>query len=478
MDKLNHPSIAGTMPRRVTRERFGIHMMSGRMKRQVSYVAMTLYWVVLVAVATSAIGCGLTANHPASARSHECSSSDQVYAGDKLLEQSKAPTHFRVMSSRYVEIVQAARGSNCTHSAAVAFNGHNYLQAGMSDDPGIAELIPMIATWTETSLAGAFDFTELSVICLGILIGYAAFWRLFPDRQARWLGIVIFLCLGLVEARVADVYIYQASPLIAGIPWVLHFALSRRLFALDLSAAMLAFCCSWCSLVRIGTTTICMAFLVTLFICYHPSAKTFWRLLLVCLACVPALTLEHNLINHRNEILAGYGDNAGSVDTHPVWHSIYVGLGFVPNSEVSKFSDSVAMDKARSLDPTVAYTSARYESILRSEVLRIAKEKPSVLVENLAAKAVTVGVLAMVLLFPSRRSLFRAGHVLWLDAAFAAAIVVSSMNAVLVAPKPAYLLTFFCLTLLYSSIVFCSSRTARSRSRLSSIQRDISPAEG
>jgi hypothetical protein len=427
-------------------------MISGCMKRQAA--AMTLCWVVLAAVATSAAGCGLTANRPASAPSHECSSSDQVYEGDKLLEQRNAPTRFRLMSSRYVEIVQAARGRNCTHTAAVAFNGHTYLQAGMSDDPGISELIPIIATWTETSLAGAFDFTELSVICLGVLIGYAAFWQLFADQRARWQGIAIFLCLGLVEARVADVYVYQSSPLIAGIPWVLHFALSRRPLALNLSAAMLAFCCSWCSLVRIGTTTVCMAFLVTLFICYRPSARTFWPLLVVCLACVPVLTFQHNLINHRNQILAGYGDTAGSVDSHPVWHAIYVGLGFVPNSEVSKFSDTVAMNKARSIDPTVRYTSARYESILRSEVLRIAREKPSVLVENLAAKAATVGVLALVLLFPSRRFLFRQGQVLWLDAAFAGAIAVSSMNAILVAPKAAYLLTFFCLTFLYSSIVF------------------------
>jgi hypothetical protein len=433
----------------------------------VSYAAMTLSWGVLLLLTASATGGGLTLGHSTMARSDECSYSDQVYEGDKLLEQGKAPTRFRLMTSRYVEIVQAARGRGCTHFAAVAFNGHTYIQAGMSDDPGIAELIPTVAAWTETSLARAFDIAELSVICLGILIGYAGFWQLFPCQRVRWLGVAIFLCLGLVQAKVADVYVYQTSPLIAGIPWVLYFALSRRSFSLNLSAAMLTFCCSWCSLVRIGTTTICMTFLITLFICYHPSAKLFERFLIVCLACVPALTFEHNLIVQRNEILDRFGQTASAVDVHPVWHSIYVGLGFVPNSEVSRFSDSVAMDKARSIDPTVVYTSSRYESILKSEVLRMAKHKPWVLVENLAVKAAIVAVLGLVLLFPSRRFLF-GKDALWLDAAFVAAIVVSSMNAVLVAPKPAYLLTFLCLTFLYSSIVLCRGLTEKVRAPLKS----------
>ena len=60
------------------------------------------------------------------------------------------------MTSRYVEIVQAARGYNCSGTSAVAFNGHNYIQAGISDDPGIAELIPTISSLTRMSLADSF----------------------------------------------------------------------------------------------------------------------------------------------------------------------------------------------------------------------------------------------------------------------------------------------------------------------------------
>ena len=392
---------------------------------------------------------------------HACPYSEQVYHSDEALMRQKAPTYFRLMTSRYVEIVQAARGYDCSRNAAIAFNGHHYFQAGMSDDPGIAELIPAFSSLAGMSLAGAFDLLTFAVIALGLLIGYTGFRRLYPERSLRLVGAAVFLCLGLAQALVADVYIYQISPLIAGIPWILHFALSRKSVALNLSAALLAFCCSWCSLVRIGTTAICIAFLAVLFIARCRVHKVFLPLLLIVLACVPSILFERNLIARRDRFLNGIGQTATAVNNHPVWHSIYVGLGFVPNSEVTKFSDTVAMDKVRSVDPTVSYTSERYEIILRREVFEIAVHKPFLLIENLAAKGAIVAILAFIVLFPARRAIFVEKETRWLDAAFVAAITMSAANIVLVAPKPPYLLTFICLTFLYSSVKVCGLRSAR-----------------
>jgi hypothetical protein len=387
-----------------------------------------------------------------------CRYSDQLYDSDDSLMRQKAPTHFRLMTSRYVQIVEAARGRACTGTATVAFNGHNYTQAGKSDDPGIAQLIPNISSFLGMSLGRTFDLSEFGVISLGLLIGYAGFWRLCPDRQLRWAGAAVFLCLGLVEAKVADVYIFQTSPLIAGIPWVLHFALRRRLFALYLSAALLTFCCAWCSLVRIGTTPICMVFLITLFVGRCRVQQMFLPLLLVLLACLPSMLVERHLIARRDALLASLGATATAVNEHLIWHAIYTGLAFVPNSEVLAFSDSVAMEKVRSIDPTVPYTSPEYEAILRREVLRLARQKPVLLVENLAAKTGIVLLCAWILLFPARRLLFAEREVLWLDAAFVLAIGLSAMNVILVAPKVPYMLTFCCLTFLYSSVKLCRGR--------------------
>jgi hypothetical protein len=457
MSKLNKRSTAGLPRTHLWGERFHVIKRAGRSMRETAHTAANLAIPLLIVIGL-ATASGLAENRPPAPEVYACHYSSQVYDSDASLMRQQSPTRFRLMTSRYVQIVQAGRGRHCTGTATVAFNGHNYIQAGMSDDPGIAQLIPNISSLTGMSLADAFDLSVFALIAGGILIGYAGFWQAYPDHRVRWAGSAVFLCLGLAEARVADVYIFQISPLIAGIPWILHFALSRRSFALNLSAFLLAFCCSWCSLVRIGTTSICLVFLITLFTGLRRVHNMFLPLLLILVACVPCMLIERHLIARRDTLLASLGETATAVNTHPIWHAIYTGLGFVPNSEVRDFNDTNALEKARSIDPTVPYTSPKYEAILRRELLRLAEHQPMLLIENLAAKAGIVILSAAILLFPARRLLFAERETLWLDAAFVLAIGLSAMNAILVVPKVPYMLTFLCLTFLYSSTRLCRGR--------------------
>ncbi len=167
------------------------------------------------------------------------------------------------------------------------------------------------------------------------------------------------------------------------------------------------------------------------------------------------MIFERYLITRRDATLARFGEDATAVNSHPLWHSMYIGLGFIPNSEVPEYNDAVAIDKVRSIDPTAPYTSVKYELILRREMLNLARHRPLLLIENLAAKTGFVALLALILLFPARRVLFAEKDALWLDAAFVLAIGLSAMSAILVIPRPPYLLTFLCLTLLYSSMKLC-----------------------
>jgi hypothetical protein len=395
-----------------------------------------------------------------------CGYSDQVYYGDSSIMRGNPPTHFRLMTSRYVQMNQAARGYHCTGTVTIGFTGHNYVQGGMTDDPGLSWLIPTISSLSGLSLANTFDLVEFAVIVSGLLIGFGGFWQLHPDWRARWVGAGVFFCLGLAQAKLADVYIFQTAPLIAGIPWVLHFGLGRRPVALNLSAALLAFACSWCSLMRIGTSLICLAFLITLFIARRRVQNVFLSLTLVALACGPAAIFKDYMIARRNAILASLGATAPAVNQHTVWHSIYIGFAFVPNSEVPVYEDSVGMKKVRSIDPEVPNATPRYEAILRGAVFDLAKRRPMLVIGNLVAKVGVLILLAAILLFPSRRFLFADRQVLWMDAGFVAAMGMSAMNAILVIPIFVYLLTFLCLTLLYSCVKLCGGRFMPTEGRL------------
>jgi hypothetical protein len=391
---------------------------------------------------------------------YSCGYSKQVYDDDSSTMARNPPTHFRLMASRYVQMKQAVRGYHCAGTVTIGFTGHNYIQGAMTDDPGMSWLIPTISYWSGLSLARTFDLVELTVVASGLLIGFAGFWQLYPDWRARWLGAGVFLCLGFAQAKLADVYTFQTAPLVAGIPWVVHFGRTRRPLALNLSAAVLAFVCSWCSLVRIGTSLICLAFLITMFIGRRRTQNVFLSVLLVVLACVPAMIFEHFMIARRNIILASLGETAPAVNRHTVWHSIYIGFAFFPNSEVPAYDDTVATNKARSIDPAAPYASEREEAILRDAVFNLARRRPMLVIGNLVAKVGVLFLWAAVILFPSRRFLFAERGIFWLDAAFVAAMGMSAMNAILVIPYASYLLTFLCLTFLYSSVKFCGGRFA------------------
>jgi hypothetical protein len=379
----------------------------------------------------------------------------------------EAPTHFRIMSSRYFTMVSAARGYECAGTAAVGFNGYRYFQTASGDDPGIMEWVPTFSRLTGLSLADAYDLTVILTIAAGLLIGYAAFWKLYPEQQLRWIGVGVFLCLGFAEAKIADEYIFQISPLIAGIPWLLYFALAGRLNALTASATTLAFFCSWCSLVRAGTIPVCMTFLVAMFFLRRRVQKPFVPCLLLILACMPSVIFEHSITVRRDAALARVGQSAKSQNSHLLWHTVYIGLGFIPNSEVSEYRDGVAADKVRSIDPTATYASTRYEAIIKHEVWNVAKRKPLLVAGILLAKAGIVISLALILFFPVRRLMFTEAPLLWFDAAIVLTMGMSSLNAIAAVPRSSYLLTFLCLGFLYSALKLCRARYQSRLSRVS-----------
>jgi hypothetical protein len=422
-------------------------------------VVVAFALVCLAIVGNCSQAHGLAMSHAAMTDPADCQGSSQIHDRDTVLMRTpKAPTHFTLMTSRYVAMARAAKGFQCIGTVAVGFDGYHYFQTARGDDPGLMELIPTLSRLTGLSLANAYDITILLTIAGGVFIGYAAFWKLYPDRLLRWIGAGIFLCLGFAEAKVADEYIFQISPLIAGIPWLLYFALARRPKALTVSAAALAFLCSWCSLLRAGTIPICMTFLIAMFFIRRRIQRPFVPYLLLILACTPSVIFERSLTARRDAALARIGQSATSPNSHLLWHTVYIGLGFIPNSEVSEYRDGVAGDKVRSIDPTATYASTRYEAIIKNEVWGLAKRKPLLVIGIIAAKAGIVTCLFLILLYPVRRLMFAERALLWLDAAIVLTMGMSAVSAIAAVPRTSYLLTFLCLGFLYSAIKLCRAR--------------------
>jgi hypothetical protein len=398
------------------------------------------------------------------AASKACQFSETTFSGDAALMLRQSPTRFRLMASRYVSMIEAQRGYNCTGTATVSFDGHRYTQAGRSDDPGLMELIPAISRFTGLSLINSYDGLILALILSGFSLGYAGFLRLHLDRRARLIGSFVFLCIAIAEARVADEYVFQIAPLVAVIPWLLHLGSRQSKIALPVCASLLALVCSFCAIVRSGSAIICLTFLIALFLARYRIQRPFLPILLVLLSCLPSLFFTRSLIARRNASLHRIGGSALTVDSHPIWHTLYIGLGFIPNSEVPEYLDEVADKRVRSIDPTATYTSARYQAILKHELWDIFRRRPLLVFGIVAAKTGVVIVLALILLFPARHSILTDRSRLWIDIPFLLTIAMSGMNGIVAVPRASYLLTFFCLAFLYTTIKLLESHGASSSS--------------
>jgi len=288
-----------------------------------------------------------------------------------------------------------------------------------TDDPGLYLLIPKVATWFHLSIAHAYDLTIGVLILAATLIGACAI------RKGSLRSAVLFGLAVVLTSHVADVYAFQALPALAGIPWLLRLSDDPK--RLTWLAIVLAVFAGLCGVFRSQAGLPYIAMIAVLVFSRLPKIKA-------AALCVLLAILYLAPVAYARRVYPNF---------HPFWHSVYIGLGWVHNSEVARYRDDVGFAKVQSIDPdavALPCCSPRYEAVLRNEVIRIAEHKPWIIAENLLAKLTFVGVGVGLLLLPVRR---------W-DPAFAVSIALGALPGILVTPNPAYILGALCCACLYA----------------------------
>ncbi|MGO9127635.1 MAG: methyltransferase domain-containing protein [Terriglobales bacterium] len=320
-----------------------------------------------------------------------------------------SPTLFHLMESRYKHLLRGAM-DRC-------------------DDPGLYLLVPKVATWLHLSIAHAYDLTIGVLILAAALIGACAI-------RKGTLGSAVFFCLAVImTTHVADVYAFQALPALAGIPWLLRLRDDpNRLAWFAIAVAAFA---GLCDLFRSHAGLPYLAMIAVLVFSRMPKIKA-------AALCVLLAVLYLAPVAYMRRLYPNF---------HPFWHSVYIGLGWVHNSEVARYRDEIGFAKGKSIDPSAAPCSPRYEAALCNEVIRIAEHKPWIIAENLLAKLAFVGVAFGLILLPVRR---------W-NLAFAVAIALGALPAILVTPNPAYILGALCCACLYAGATLSAQGTECTR---------------
>lgn len=66
----------------------------------------------------------------------------------------------------------------------------------------------------------------------------------------------------------------------------------------------------------------------------------------------------------------------GKIESAGPWHPMYIGLGWEENKYGFQFDDGYAIERVKTIDPSVEYLSHEYTSILKNEWFKLWKEDP------------------------------------------------------------------------------------------------------
>ncbi len=365
----------------------------------------------------------------------------------------RPPTRLRLMGSRYVDLLRAARGLRCSGVPLVSFDGLGYRRGGGGDDPGLFYVVPELARVLHLGVATAVDITLIGIVLMGSGVGLYGFMRSARTTLGRRVGIIAFLLLTVLELVGGDVYVMNAAPAIAGVPWILYFASRRRVTGSVLITFVLLGIVSQAANFIRAYAGIGLALFAVLAVAGFYELRLAGKGMVLAaflLAAVGAQMFVNGLYRQRSAFLGQQGDVLFEAkQIHPFWHSVYIGLGYVKNAEVPAYSDAVAATRVRLVRPNAPYLSMEYEDVLKQATLELAKRRPTLILENVMVKlavvlgfcigAANVGLYAAIV----------ARKPFWLETAFWVSMAFNSLFGILVVPSPRYLLGLIAFATLY-----------------------------
>lgn len=296
----------------------------------------------------------------------------------------------QTMPYRYETLERVVRGYEATGVPLVGTDGHvftaePYVDAGI----GLYYLVPWIARTFHVPVDAALRIWSVSAVSAACVLGIAGSFLLFRSAHARLaaavgIGAVLFLCL-----RFGEGYLAGGVAAVATVPLFLHLHRSGRPAALAAAVFGVGVVAGVADEVRslIGTPVLLFVLLVLALDAAAPRRR---RLL-----CAVALLLGTALPRVYADRLAGERDDfvrtaaAGRLPAErgdAMWHPAYIGLGYLPNRHGIAYRDESAIARVDAVDPGAPYLSPRYTSILRGEVVRIAREDPGLVARTVAAK--------------------------------------------------------------------------------------------
>ncbi|HEX8430700.1 MAG TPA: hypothetical protein VF625_05410 [Longimicrobium sp.] len=300
----------------------------------------------------------------------------------------------QIMPYRYQALTRVVRGHELTGIPLVGSDGRVFTAEPYGDaGVGLYYLVPWIARTFHLSVDAALRIYEVAAVSGACALGLVGAFLLFRGMYARVVATIGIAVIGALCLRFGEGYLAGAVTVVAALPIFLYLYRDGRarwlLVALFLAGMLVGVADEIRSLIG---APVLVFILLTLALDGARSART--RALCACAlllgTAVPRVYASH--LAHQRDAFLETVPNRGveAARGHTMWHPLYLGLGYLPNRHGITYTDESAIAKVKSVDPAAAYLSPRYTSILRGEVIRIARDDPWLIARTLAAKAARI----------------------------------------------------------------------------------------
>jgi hypothetical protein len=365
------------------------------------------------------------------------------------------PGRIRIMGARYDQLENALRGYEKFHVPLVSYDGRMFGPAGATDDVGAYYFVPRLALHLRMPLRRTIDGFYLTVLVVAFGLGILGCYLTLRTGMAKMWAIMELVLLMAVAYGVGDVYILQAAVVVAIVPLALSISEVSRVSIVAPFMFGSGLAISIANTFRSHSGTGVLLFLLCLVSTSFVGSnyrKIALMMALLCGLVLPNLYFSR-VIEERDNFLRSVCPNYPQIlRSHPFWHSVYIGFGYLTNEVVTGYNDQVAYDKVQSIVPDTLYVSAEYERILRQQVWLLLRQHPNLVLYTLAAK---LGVICALFLLSANVGLIAARFVrkpIGLELAFWIGIVFCALSGVLVVPLVAYLLGFMTFVTLYGIV--------------------------
>lgn len=238
-----------------------------------------------------------------------------------------------------------------------------------ADDYGIYIIIPWLMSFFQLPLQQAIDCFFYGVLGLSFVTALLFFTLLGSTWISGWAFLSFLLLYREGFFRLTDVYGCVIAYNFLVMPFFLWFISKKRSIKVwSVTLFFIGIISGYAHYIRLYSSLAGLFFVIGYLL--YQVRKPFMLLFLFLGISLPIAHI-HFLIKKSDKFL----QNNGIINTvphgHSFWHNIYAGCGYIENYLDITYDDGSSTAFVKKNYPDIQYHSALYESIVRSECIRI-----------------------------------------------------------------------------------------------------------